>query len=43
MRASGGLANVSVTAGSNYVLQTISIVFLNSSTPSVLTSVSSMY
>ena len=43
MRASGGLANVSVSASSNFVMQTISIVFLNSATPNVLTNVASLY
>jgi hypothetical protein len=43
MRAAGGLSNISISGSSNFVMQTISIVFLNSSTPVVLTNVSSLY
>jgi hypothetical protein len=42
--ASGGLSNVSVNASSVYVLQTITLLFLSSATPSrVLTSISSLF
>jgi hypothetical protein len=42
--ASGGLSNVSVNASSVYALQTITLLFINSTTPTkVMTSISSMY
>ena len=43
MRAAGGLSNISISGSSNFVMQTITIAFLNSSTPIVLTNVSSLY
>jgi hypothetical protein len=43
MRASGGLSNISISGSSLSVMQTITIAFLNSSTPIVLTNVSSLY
>jgi hypothetical protein len=42
--ASGGLSNVSVNASSIYALQTITLLFINSTTPTkVMTSISSIY
>jgi hypothetical protein len=43
MRASGGLANVSINASATHVLQTISICFLNSATPTIVTNIASLW
>jgi predicted nucleic acid-binding Zn-ribbon protein len=43
MIASGGLSNISVNSSATNVMQTISICFLNSSTPTVITNVVSLF
>ena len=43
MITNGGLSNITVNTSATYVLQQISIMFLNSSTPVVITNVSSLW
>jgi hypothetical protein len=43
MRAGNGLANITINASATNVMQQISIIFPNSSTPIVLTNVISLW
>jgi hypothetical protein len=43
IQMAGGLSNASISASANYVIQTISIMFLNSSTPIVVSNVASLF
>ena len=43
MISNGGLVNITINGSATYVLQQISIIFLNSSTPVVMTNVLSLW
>jgi hypothetical protein len=43
MLAGGGLSNISINSSASYVMQQVSIMFLNSSTPVIVTNVLSLF
>ncbi len=43
MKAGGGLSNISVDPNATHVMQQVNVMFLNSTTPIVLTNVMSLF